>query len=90
MLFAKVSGALKPFGLTAQAVRYNCPWHRNNYRPAYFPFNLKDKLRFRTVDSYKSRPGGKELLMRRLLREQEFLGWQYDHQPKTKKLSYPL
>uniref|UniRef100_A0AC35FZL2 Uncharacterized protein n=1 Tax=Panagrolaimus sp. PS1159 TaxID=55785 RepID=A0AC35FZL2_9BILA len=87
MLFNKL---FKPYGLLEQSVRYNCPWHRSNWRPCYFPFKLLDKLRFRTVDAYKSKPGGKQLLMRRLLREQHFIGWQHDHKPKSKKLSYPL
>uniref|UniRef100_A0AC34RKI7 Uncharacterized protein n=1 Tax=Panagrolaimus sp. JU765 TaxID=591449 RepID=A0AC34RKI7_9BILA len=82
--------AFKPFGIFQLSVRNNCPWHRSNFRPAYFPFNLKDKLRFRTVDAYASKPGGKELLMRRILREQPFLGWQYKTKPKQTKLSFPM
>lgn len=80
----------KPFGLLTLSVRYNCPWHRSNWRPCYFPFKLNDKLRFRTVDALSKRQGGRELIMRRILREEHFLGWQYQTQPKQKKLSYPL
>uniref|UniRef100_A0A0M3HTG5 Secreted protein n=1 Tax=Ascaris lumbricoides TaxID=6252 RepID=A0A0M3HTG5_ASCLU len=43
-------GALfKPFGCFSLAVRYNCPWHRNNFRPCYFPFKMNLKLKKRML-----------------------------------------
>ena len=71
------------------AVRWNCPWHRNSFRPCYFPFKLQEKLNTKTVEARTNTRGGRLMLMRRVLREQPFMG--YITEPtKTTKPSYPI
>ncbi|KHN77306.1 hypothetical protein Tcan_07359 [Toxocara canis] len=80
----------KPFGGFSLAVRYNCPWHRNNFRPCYFPFKMKLKLKKQTVDARLKTRGGRLILMRRLLKEDHFLAWNHPGTPPERRLSYPL
>ncbi|CAI5438679.1 unnamed protein product [Caenorhabditis angaria] len=75
--------------LNLQAIRWNCPWHRNSFRPCYFPYKLQEKLNTATVEKRTQTKGGQLMLMRRILREQPFLG--YNTRPSdSKKISYPL
>uniref|UniRef100_A0A914VBZ0 Uncharacterized protein n=1 Tax=Plectus sambesii TaxID=2011161 RepID=A0A914VBZ0_9BILA len=60
---------LRPFGAFEQAVRWNCPWFRNNFRPSFFPFKLEDKLKRQSVEARTKTRGGRLLLMRKVLRE---------------------
>ncbi|CAD5211011.1 unnamed protein product [Bursaphelenchus xylophilus] len=72
------------------AVRWNCPWHRSNWKPHIFPFRMKERLEKGSLEARLSTPGGREIVMRRILREQPFLGWNHDNRPKKHRLSYPL
>ncbi|KAK0425759.1 hypothetical protein QR680_009367 [Steinernema hermaphroditum] len=85
-----LNSIFRPFGIFGQSVRYNCPWHRSNFRAYYFPFHMKNKLKTGTVEARQQSRGGRLMLMRRVLREQPFLGWNHDAKNQTKKLSYPL
>lgn len=80
----------RPFGLFAMSSRNNCPWHRNNYRPNYFPFYLKKKLGPTSLQGRIQTPGGRIIVMRRVLMENHFLGWNHDTKEPEKRLSYPL
>ncbi|PAV85664.1 hypothetical protein WR25_08270 [Diploscapter pachys] len=80
---------LKASRLVLSSVRWNCPWHRNNFRPCYFPFKMYEKLNTATVDARLKTRGGRLMLMRRTLREQVFLGYT-TKPPKPDKLAYPL
>ncbi|CAD5207369.1 unnamed protein product [Bursaphelenchus okinawaensis] len=75
---------------TVTALRWNCPWHRNNWRPHIFPFRMKERLERGSLEARLSTPGGRSMVMRRVLREQPFLGWNHDNYPKKQRLSYPL
>ncbi|KAF8365923.1 hypothetical protein PRIPAC_83752 [Pristionchus pacificus] len=66
---------LFPRSSIVQAVRFNCPWHRNSFRPCIFPFKMHEKLKNDTVDARTKTAGGRLMLMRRVLREQKFLGY---------------
>ncbi|KAJ1346289.1 hypothetical protein KIN20_001049 [Parelaphostrongylus tenuis] len=71
------------------SVRWNCPWHRNSFRPCFFPFKLQEKLNTETIEARLKTRGGRLMLMRRVLREQPFLG--YVTKPsKPTKVSFPL
>lgn len=72
------------------AQRYNCPWHRNNWRPCYFPFRMKKRVTTGSVDGRMETPGGRQIMMRRILRESGFIGWRHDVRTPEKRLSYPL
>ena len=41
--------SLVPRSLQAQALRWNCPWHRTSFRPCRFPFKMDEKLKTATV-----------------------------------------
>ncbi|KAK6729300.1 hypothetical protein RB195_006383 [Necator americanus] len=71
------------------SLRWNCPWHRNNFRPCFFPFKLQEKLNKDTVEARTKTRGGRLMLMRRVLREQPFLGY-VTRPAKPTKLSFPL
>ncbi|CAS00942.1 Protein CBG25187 [Caenorhabditis briggsae] len=72
-----------------QSIRHNCPWHRNSFRPCFFPYKMQEKLNVDTVEKRTETRGGRLMLMRRILREQKFLG--YVTKPAdSKKISYPL
>ncbi|CAI2321222.1 unnamed protein product [Caenorhabditis sp. 36 PRJEB53466] len=80
---------LRSNSLICQSIRWNCPWHRNSFRPCYFPYKLQEKLNVDTVEKRTETRGGRLMLMRRILREQKFLG--YITKPAdSKKISYPL
>ncbi|VDL78553.1 unnamed protein product [Nippostrongylus brasiliensis] len=71
------------------SVRWNCPWHRNSFRPCFFPFKLREKLNVDTIEARTKTRGGRLMLMRRVLREQPFLGY-VTRPPKPTKISFPL
>ncbi|KAE9418673.1 hypothetical protein Angca_001335, partial [Angiostrongylus cantonensis] len=71
------------------SVRWNCPWHRNSFRPCFFPFKLKEKLNTETIEARMKTRGGRLMLMRRVLREQPFLGY-VTKVLKPTKVSFPL
>ncbi|KAL6731127.1 hypothetical protein Aduo_002030 [Ancylostoma duodenale] len=71
------------------SLRWNCPWHRNNFRPCFFPFKLQEKLNKDTIEARTKTRGGRLMLMRRVLREQPFIGY-VTQPPKPTKLSFPL
>ncbi|VDK54670.1 unnamed protein product [Anisakis simplex] len=86
-----LNNLLKPFGGSfTLALRYNCPWHRSNFRPCYFPFKLKLKLKKQTVNERLKTRGGRLILMRRILKEDHFLAWNHRGDTPEKRLSYPL
>uniref|UniRef100_A0A0N5CHF8 Uncharacterized protein n=1 Tax=Strongyloides papillosus TaxID=174720 RepID=A0A0N5CHF8_STREA len=73
-----------------QSVRHNCPWHRSNFRPFYFPFHMNQKLKTGSFEARQKTYGGRLMIMRRVLREQPFLGWNHDARVKNQKLQTPL
>ncbi|KAF1769332.1 hypothetical protein GCK72_001149 [Caenorhabditis remanei] len=75
--------------LSFQSIRWNCPWHRNSFRPCYFPYKMQEKLNVDTVEKRTETRGGRLMLMRRILREQKFLGYVTKPTDST-KISYPL
>ncbi|MFH4976899.1 hypothetical protein AB6A40_003608 [Gnathostoma spinigerum] len=79
-----------PFGQFILSFRSNCPWHRSNFRPCYFPFKLLEKLNTDTVEARMKTRGGRLMLMRRVLREQPFIAWNQKTKPPQKRLSFPL
>uniref|UniRef100_A0A914V567 Secreted protein n=1 Tax=Plectus sambesii TaxID=2011161 RepID=A0A914V567_9BILA len=81
---------LRPFGAFEQAVRWNCPWFRNNFRPSFFPFKLEDKLKRQSVEARTKTRGGRLLLMRKVLRESLYLGWGHRPTPREKRINTPL
>ena len=82
--------AFKPFGIFEMAVRNNCPWHRSNFRPVYFPMKVNRKLKVGSVEARMKTVGGRQIIMRRVLQEKPFLGWGHDPREPVTKLSYPL
>ncbi|KHJ92406.1 hypothetical protein OESDEN_07707 [Oesophagostomum dentatum] len=71
------------------SLRWNCPWHRNNFRPCFFPFKMAEKLNKDTIEARTKTRGGRLMLMRRVLREQPFLGY-ITRPQKSTKISFPL
>uniref|UniRef100_A0A0R3RVQ2 Secreted protein n=1 Tax=Elaeophora elaphi TaxID=1147741 RepID=A0A0R3RVQ2_9BILA len=91
--------ALRPFGVVVMSVRNNCPWHRSNWQPVYFPFLVKHKLKhitsslcliLDTPEALMKSRNGRCLLMRRILREKPFLGWNHKCTPREERPHYPL
>ncbi|CAJ0930387.1 unnamed protein product, partial [Mesorhabditis belari] len=80
---------LEPQTLTCLSLRWNCPWHRSNFRPCYFPFKLQEKLNTQTIETRTKTRGGRLMLMRRVLREQPFLGY-VTKPPQPEKVEYPI
>ncbi|VDK79122.1 unnamed protein product [Onchocerca ochengi] len=80
----------RPFGAVVMSVRNNCPWHRSNWRPVYFPFHVKHKLKHNTPEALMKSRNGRCLLMRRILREKPFLGWNHQCTPREERVHYPL
>ncbi|CAJ0579661.1 unnamed protein product, partial [Mesorhabditis spiculigera] len=80
---------VSPQVLNSFSVRWNCPWHRSNFRPCYFPFKIKDKVNTETVEARTKTRGGRLMLMRRVLREQPFLGYITAPKPSD-KVEFPL
>ncbi|KAI6198115.1 Mitochondrial coenzyme A transporter SLC25A42 [Aphelenchoides besseyi] len=82
---------LKPTVFLRQtSLRFNCPWHRNNWRPHIFPFRMRERLGKGSIEGRMSTRGGRQMMMRRVLREQVFIGWNHDVRTPEKRLSYPL
>lgn len=82
---------LQPSAFLRQtSVRFNCPWHRNNWRPHIFPFRMHERLRQGTVEERMKTRGGRLMMMKRVLREQPFIGWNHDVRTPEKRLSDPL
>uniref|UniRef100_A0A0N5A553 Uncharacterized protein n=1 Tax=Parastrongyloides trichosuri TaxID=131310 RepID=A0A0N5A553_PARTI len=79
-----------PINFLFQSVRHNCPWHRSNFRKYYFPFHMRAKLKSGSFEGRQQTPGGRLMLMRRVLREQPFLGWNHDTKVKNQRLQTPL
>uniref|UniRef100_A0A0N5ADA9 Ovule protein n=1 Tax=Syphacia muris TaxID=451379 RepID=A0A0N5ADA9_9BILA len=85
-----LGGLLKPSLVFNTAVRNNCPWWRNSFTQCYFEIRVRKKLRNATVDNRIKNRGGRLILMKRLLREKPYIAWNWDSDPKDKRLSYPL
>nr|CDQ02819.1 Bm2918, isoform b [Brugia malayi] len=81
---------LRPFGAMVLSVRNNCPWHRSNWQPVYFPFLIKYKLKHNTPEALMKSRNGRCLLMRRILREKPFLGWNHQCTPREERPQYPV
>uniref|UniRef100_A0AC35TPE3 Uncharacterized protein n=1 Tax=Rhabditophanes sp. KR3021 TaxID=114890 RepID=A0AC35TPE3_9BILA len=92
MLLNTLSKAISgPINLCFQSVRHNCPWHRSNFRPYYFPFHMRAKLTSGSFETRQKGEGGRLMTMRRVLREQHFLGWNHNTKPANKsRLQTPL
>ncbi|KAL7074291.1 hypothetical protein ACQ4LE_006391 [Meloidogyne hapla] len=73
-------------------VRNNCPWHRRSYTQAYFPFDVKHRLKMDNITRLLEKiPGGKHILMRRLMGEKYFITWNWPSKKrKNDRLAYPL
>ncbi|KAI6183133.1 Mitochondrial coenzyme A transporter SLC25A42 [Aphelenchoides bicaudatus] len=76
--------------LRQTSVRFNCPWWRSNWRPYYFPFNMKHRVGPNSVSGRMEKPGGRVIMMKRILREKPFIGWRHDVRTSDRRLSYPL
>ncbi|CEF65752.1 Hypothetical protein SRAE_2000042800 [Strongyloides ratti] len=90
MLLNSLKKSIEPVNFIYQSVRHNCPWHRSNFTQSYFPFHMKPKLRWGSFEARQKTYGGRLMTMRRVLREQTFLGWNHDTKIKNQKLETPL
>ncbi|VDN56505.1 unnamed protein product [Dracunculus medinensis] len=79
----------RPFGIFSLSVRYNCPWHRKNFTPSFFPFMMKRKVERQTAEARSKTRGGRLMLMGRILREKHFLAWITKPTP-NERVSNPL